>query len=1448
MIAVCMLVIGGVWTNVLVRAAHGRADALASAVKSNDNLAIAFEQYAVRTLENADDVLHVVQREYARKGRRTDLDALMLDLGISSSAFQGIGIIDEHGDLVMTTMSPRPANVNFTDREHFKVHQLRDTGHVFVGKPVVSHIPGKASIPITRRINTPEGQFAGIVVVQIDPARFTEFYRHATLADGDIVSIVGLDGIIRSRLTGGREEFGVDVSASPLIARLAKERTGNYSAIGAIDGVQRLYSFRTLRDYSLAVMTGKAEANVLAAHTETQRRVHAIAAAATAFLISIAILLIVTLERKKHAVEALASREERLRATFNQAAVGIAHTRLDGLFLQVNQKFCDIVGYSPEELLALKFIDIVHGDDIASTRQQSRQLLHGNAGDAAPEREVRFVRKDGALVWCLISGSAVRNGNGDIEHFVAIVQDISTRKDSEEQLRRVARARRVMADCNRVLVHATDEGQMLREMCSTLVGPGGYRLVRVGLIEHDDEKNVRVVAQAGLAAEELGELRWSWGDGERGRGTAGRAIRTGRPAVVGDILADPTLALWHAQARQHGFSSVASLPLTGNGETIGVVTINALERNAFDVQEIALLKEMAADMGFGILALRMRLNHARAEASLRISQERFRRYFELGRVGMAITSPSKGCMEVNDQLCTILGYERAELLATTWVGLTHPDDLARDVEQFDRIVSGEIEGYSLDKRFIRKDGRVIDATIAVRCVRGFDGAVDYMLAQVEDITERRRQEASVKRLSQTIENQYRIFNTALSSISDQAYIVDRDGRFVYANQALLTVVGMTLEEVVGRGFSDMHVTDAQAARLLLQVRQVFADKCNITDELHYVGLRGFTADFEYILHPVFAPDGSVELVTGSTRDITGRKRTENGLRLQADLLAAVGQAVVATDLAGSITYSNRPAELLFGWTSAEMAGRNIFDVAPTELSRSQVAEIAGVLPAGGSWTGEYQFRRRDGSSIPLQVALSPIHDESGALIGTIGVHSDITERKAYERQIEYLATHDALTDLPNRNLFNDRLTHAVGHAQRSGTSVGIIFLDVDHFKFVNDGFGHPVGDAVLKAIAQRLRGLVRDSDTVARLGGDEFVILLTDLKDTLLGASKVAQAIVDSFAQPFLIEGREFAVTMSMGISLYPQDGRELDELLRDADAAMYRAKEMGRNGYQFYASEMSIKATQRLTLDSSMRQALSQGQFSLHYQPLIVISTGEITGMEALIRWQHPQLGMVAPDRFIPLAEENGLIIPIGEWVLRTACAQNKAWQDSGMSAMTVAVNLSALQLMQPGFVELVARVLDETGLAPRCLNLELTESLMIGSAGPVIAILNRLRALGVTLSMDDFGTGYSNLGYLAHLPLDILKIDRSFVRDLPTHKGAGSVARAIVSMGRGLGIRIVAEGVETIEQAEFLESIGCEQAQGFLYSKPLPADAFAPWVRLHGRHPACVEPAIAYETEGAV
>jgi diguanylate cyclase len=430
------------------------------------------------------------------------------------------------------------------------------------------------------------------------------------------------------------------------------------------------------------------------------------------------------------------------------------------------------------------------------------------------------------------------------------------------------------------------------------------------------------------------------------------------------------------------------------------------------------------------------------------------------------------------------------------------------------------------------------------------------------------------------------------------------------------------------------------------------------------------------------------------------------------------------------------------------------------------------------------------------------------------------ERKRYQEQLEHQANYDALTGLPNRNLLHDRLKQAV-FAQRQQRSIAVVFIDLDHFKFINDSLGHSAGDRLLRQMADRLREAVRDGDTVSRLGGDEFILVLNDQHNEDF-VFRAMQRIIAKVSEPVVLEGQDLTVTCSAGISLYPQDGPDVDTLLKNADAAMYRAKDHGRNNFQFYTAEMNKLVNERLSLEANLRRAVERNELTLHYQSKHDLRTGAIVGVEALLRWSHPEWGLVYPDRFIPLAEETGLIGSIGEWVLRTACAQNRAWQDAGLPPVVMSVNLSARQFRQDALFKTVARILSETGLRPEFLEMEITESMVMHNMEASIAILKGLREIGVHLSVDDFGTGYSSLAYLKALPIGILKIDRSFVHDIDGVAGQsdGLLARAIISLGHSLKLKVIAEGVERKAQLEFLRAHECDEAQGFYFSKPVPAE----------------------------
>jgi diguanylate cyclase (GGDEF)-like protein/PAS domain S-box-containing protein len=543
-----------------------------------------------------------------------------------------------------------------------------------------------------------------------------------------------------------------------------------------------------------------------------------------------------------------------------------------------------------------------------------------------------------------------------------------------------------------------------------------------------------------------------------------------------------------------------------------------------------------------------------------------------------------------------------------------------------------------------------------------------------------------------------------------------------------------------------------------------------------------------------------------------RNYFDNMVRSMTDTLIVVSPE-------GLIEAVNPATCALLGYEEHELANQPMKKILK-ESDSFFSSRSSALKKAGGIRNVEKTYRAKNGSSIPVLFSASVMRFEDGEIQGIVCLAQDITERKRAEETIRHLAYHDHLTGLPNRRLFQDRFIVALAQAQRANEPLALMSIDLDRFKLVNDTLGHAVGDQLLQEVARRLSQVVRAGDTLARLGGDEFSLLMPRTS-RVEDAAKVAEKIKEAFQAPFRIDGQEVHVTASVGISLYPFDG-DAEQLLTHADAAMYRAKELGRNNYQLYTKVMDSKPLRRLTLENGLHNALARNEFLVYYQPQADIETGEIVGVEALVRWQHPEKGLVLPQEFIPWAEDTGLILPLGEWVLHTACAEARTWQEKGLPAIRVAVNLSARQFQQSDLSEMIARICEETRLDPSCLELEITESIAMQNGSLTIDVLRRLRELGIRIGIDDFGTGYSSLSNLKNFPIDTLKIDQSFVRDLTTDANDAAIATTVIAMAHSLNLKVIAEGVETAEQLAFLKERGCHEIQGHLISKPLPAATF--------------------------
>lgn len=790
----------------------------------------------------------------------------------------------------------------------------------------------------------------------------------------------------------------------------------------------------------------------------------------------------------------------------------------------------------------------------------------------------------------------------------------------------------------------------------------------------------------------------------------------------------------------------------------------------------------------------------------------------------------------NRHLGQTLGYDRTELAhmgERFWELLLHPEDAAhyQALRQQQRN-NGHDQQLHCQLRFRHRDGswRCYDIREQV-LTRNAEGLVTRIIGVGKDVTVQIEASQSLR----DSEQRYRML---AESISDVIFSTDSLLQLNYVSPSVQSVLGYQAEWIFTNGWQSIIANPAQLtgiyslmervskamgdAEQLAQLRSQLPTQLFLFDCLRADG-RKIPIELRLVL--VWDDDQRFEGVLGVGRDISQQRRAEKDLRMAATVFEHSTSAILITDPAGYIVQANEAFSRVSGYAVSDVLDQLPSMLTVDEQQESHLRYVVKQLHQRGSWEGEVWLKRRDGDHYPAWVGITAVLDDEGDLASYVCFFTDISERKASEQRIHRLAYYDALTHLPNRTLFQDRLYNALQQAERQKAWVVLMFLDLDRFKPINDSLGHAAGDRMLKDMALRLLACVDDDDTVARMGGDEFTLLLqprATREMALNRAIHVAENILASLVRPFVLENREFFVTASIGIALSPQDGSELSQLMKNADTAMYHAKERGKNNFQFYQAEMNASALERLELESDLRHAMEQNEFILYYQPQFSGDGKRLTGAEALLRWRHPTRGLVPPGDFIPVIEELGLVVDVGDWVLREASRQLKAWHKAKVRVPKVSVNISARQFSDGQLGTRIATILEECGLPPACLELELTESILMREVNEALQILASLKNLGLSIAVDDFGTGYSSLNYLKQFPIDVLKIDRTFVDGLPEGEQDAQIARAIIAMAHSLNLAVIAEGVETHEQLEFLREQGCDEVQGYLFGRPMPAHQF--------------------------
>ncbi len=799
----------------------------------------------------------------------------------------------------------------------------------------------------------------------------------------------------------------------------------------------------------------------------------------------------------------------------------------------------------------------------------------------------------------------------------------------------------------------------------------------------------------------------------------------------------------------------------------------------------------------------------RAEAALRESEHRYRTLFEMNPLPMWVYDyESLRFTDVNDAAVKHYGYSRSEFLRMTIREIRPREELGKMELALETVTPRRGPSHF---RHLRKDGTVID--VEITSFEFVSGGRRARMVIAQDITARMRAEDELRRS----EERYReLFENA----NDLVYTHDLNGLITSVNVAGERVSGYSRDELIGKRISDFLVPEHRERAIDAQQRKMRGEIARTFYEVEMRNRDGRRIPLELSTRLIYR-DGKAVGVQGIGRDVTERKASEARYRLLFERNLA---GVYRSTADGTILDCNDACARLFGYESREeFLGANANDFYFDDHERERIVQM--LREQKQSTNLELRLRRRDGATVWVLENVT-LRDED-VMEGTI---IDITDRKRAQEQVEYQAYHDSLTGLPNRLLFRDRITMSLAHSKRSGRLSVVMFLDLDQFKLVNDTLGHTVGDRLLQAIGARLGNCVRAEDTVARMGGDEFTILLSDCADRR-GAMLVAQKVLEAVRHPVTIDDHELFVTTSIGIAVFPEEGMDAEALLKNADRAMYRAKDLGRDNFQFASAAEPQPAESRLAMETALHRALEREELLVVYHPMVEIASGRVVGAEALLRWNHPEQGLIQPEAFIPLAEETQLIVPIGAWVLRTAIKQMKAWHDAGHAWLRVAVNLSPRQFQDRELVATIEKILADTGFPPQFLDLEITESTAMQNAELSLAILKRLKEMGIRISIDDFGTGYSSLSYLKRFPIDTVKIDQDFVRDLTPDDAA--IITAVISMARALNLRVIAEGVETEEQLAFLRREQCGEMQGFLYSQPLSADEFGEALRAMLRVP---------------
>ena len=1091
-----------------------------------------------------------------------------------------------------------------------------------------------------------------------------------------------------------------------------------------------------------------------------------------------------------------------LRAIFQ----GVIITDPEQNIVSANDAFCTITGYSHAEILGQNCRFLQGADSDPATVAAIASALQIGSEFCG---EILNYRKNGTRFWNELTIAPVRDTSGKLTHFVGITRDITERKQLEGRkenerriLKAVARGKPTFEVLEDLVL--SDEAMLPGMQGSVLLMDADGRRLRHGIAPHLP----RAFCEA-LDGTEIGP----------DTGSCGTAAFTGTNVIVADIATDPLWKNYRDLALAHGLRACWSVPILGSsGRVLGTFAYYfATARNASTA-------EIAAIEGAAQLASLV-IERQQAQEELQNSEAELEQAFGASPIGMSLVALDGRFLRVNHAFCKMLGWSEKELLAGSFQAITYVQDISPDVQRVQEIIAGKRENYQIEKRYIHKDGHLVWAQLNVSVVRDKSGAAQHFVSQIQDITEAKIAAEALRLSEQNL-------SITLHCIGDGVIATDAAGLITRMNAVAERLTGWPLAQALGRELRVVfRIYDAKAHTPAINPLDLVMRSGQPLGLHKHMTLRTRDDAQLQISHsfaPIKNPAGEIVGVVLVFSDVSEAYRVQATLETTAELLERTGEMAKiggwALDLRNmNLIWTVETCRIHEHDPAVPMTLEQAIQFYAPQARASIRSAVQAGIDHGTSWDLELPLQTEKGRDIWVRAQGVAVMEE-GRAVKLLGAFQDITQHRHDVEEIRRLAFYDLLTGLPNRRLLMDRLRQAMLTSARTGQHGALMFLDLDHFKLLNDTQGHGVGDVLLEQVAKRLQSCVRDGDSVARLGGDEFVVLLealsTHANEAATQAETTAKKILDVFGHAYDLQGHSYDSTPSIGIVVFMGDEEGIEELLKRADVAMYQAKSAGRNTARFFDPAMQAAVAMHDALEKDLRRALAAHEFVLHYQ-IQIDRTGLAIGAEALVRWQHPTRGLIAPGHFIPLAETTGLVLPLGQWVLETACAQLALWaHDPKRAHWSIAVNVSASQFAQSDFVASIAHALQSTGATATRLKLELTESTLLDDVADVIVKMNAIKAFDVGFSLDDFGTGYSSLSYLKRLPLEQLKIDQSFVRDLLTDPNDTMIARTIVALGHSLGLRVIAEGVETVGQYELLAGMGCDAFQGHYFGYPTAAE----------------------------